>query len=121
MLTELELKNFSFTRFEIMQKVLNAGLDAQIQVEEVEKFINQSQRIRCTTDKNGDEIFISLANEKCEQDMLDLLQLGQGNGQAINSLTADKLLEKIVTEKKYTPNQEQVTAILIALTSKILT
>ena len=117
-LTDLELKNFSFTRLEIIQKVLNAGLNAQIQVEEVEKFINRSQRIRRTTDKNGEEIFISLANEKCEQDMLDLLQLGQGNGQAIDSLTADRLLEKVIVEKKYTPNQEQVTAILTALTSK---
>lgn len=117
-LKELELKNFSFSRGEIIQRVLNAGLNAQIQFEDVEKFINQSQRIRRTTDKNGDEIFISLANEKCEQDMLDLLQLGQGNGQAIDSLTADKLLEKVVAEKKYTPNEEQVTAILTALTSK---
>ncbi|MBR6012807.1 MAG: AAA family ATPase, partial [Selenomonadaceae bacterium] len=117
-LTELELKNFSFSRSEIIQKVLNAGLNAQIQVEEVEKFINQSKRIRRTTDKNGEEIFISLANEKCEQDILDLLQLGQGKGQAIDSLTADQLLEKVVEERKYTPNQEQVTAILTSLTSK---
>lgn len=117
-LTDIELKSFSFTRSEIVQKVLNAGLNAQIQVEDAEKFINRSQRLRQTTDANGEEIFISLANEKCEQDMLDLLQLGQGNGQAIDSLTADRLLEKVVTEKKYTPNQEQVTAILTALTSK---
>ena len=117
-LTDLELKNFSFSRSDIIQKVLNAGLNSQIQLEDVEKFINQSQRIRRTTDANGDEVFISLANEKCEQDMLDLLQLGQGNGQALDSLTADRLLEKVIAEKKYTPNQEQVTAILTSLTSK---
>ena len=117
-LTDLELKNFSFTRAEIIQKVLNAGLNAQIQLDDVEKFINQSKRIRRATDSNGDEIFISRANEKCEQDMLDLLQLGQSYGQAIDSLTADRLLEKVIAEKKYTPNQEQVTAILTALTSK---
>ena len=117
-LTDLELKNFSFSRAEIIQKVLNAELNAQIQLEDVEKFINQCKRIRRTTDAHGEEIFISVANEKCEQDLLDLLQLGQGNGQAIDSLTADKLLAKVVAEKKYTPNQEQVTAILTALTSK---
>lgn len=117
-LTEMELKNFSFTRAEIIQKVLNAGLNAQIQLEDAEKFINRSQRLRRTTDSYGDEIFVSVANEKCEQEMLDLLQLGQGNGQAIDSLTADRLLEQVVAEKKYTPNEEQVTAILTALTSK---
>ena len=60
-LTDLELQNFSFSRAEIIQKVLNAGLNAQIQLEDVERFINRSQRIRRTTDAYGDEIFVSLA------------------------------------------------------------
>ncbi len=117
-LSELELKNFSFSRSDIIQKVLNAGLIAQIQLTDVQKFINQSKRIRRTTDEHGNEIFISIANEKCEQDLLELLTLGQGNGQAIDSLTADRLLDKVVAEKNYTPNQEQVNAVLTSLTSK---
>ncbi len=112
-LSELELKNFSFSRSDIIQKVLNAGLNAQIQLDDVKKFINQSKRIRRTTDEHGNEIFVSIADEKCEQDLLQLLQLGQGNGQ-----TADRLLDKVVAEKKYTPNQEQVNAVLTSLTSK---
>ena len=117
-LSELELKNFSFSRSDIIQKVLNAGLNAQIQLDDVLKFINQSKRIRRTTDKNGNEVFISIANEKCEQDLLKLLQLGNGNGKFIDSATADQLLEKVVAEKNYTPNQEQVTAVLTSLTCK---
>lgn len=117
-LSQLELKNFSFSRSDIIQKVLNAGLNAQILLDDVNKFINQSKRIRLTTDEHGNEIFISIANEKCEHDLLQLLQLGQGNGQAIDSLTADRLLDKVVAEKNYTPNQEQVNAVLTSLTSK---
>ena len=117
-LTELELKNFSFSRSDIIQKVLNSGLNAQIQLDDVLKFINQSKRIKRTTDEHGNEIFVSIANEKCEQDLLHLLQLAQGNGQAIDSLTAGKLLEKVIVEKNYTPNQEQVNAVLTSLTSK---
>ena len=93
-LTDLELKNFSFSRAEIIQKVLNAELNAQIQLEDVEKFINQSKRIRRATDEHGNEIFISIANEKCEQDLLQLLQLGQGNGQAIDSRLACRCHKK---------------------------
>ena len=117
-LSEMELKDFSFKRSEIIQQVLNAGLDAQIQLEDVEKFINQSKRIRRKITDKGEEIFISRANENCERDMLQLLKNGQGRGQAIDSETADKLLEKIIHEKNYTPNAEQVTAILTSITSK---
>ena len=117
-LSDLELKNFSFSRSDIIQKVLNAGLNAQLQLDDVDKFINQSKRISRTTDKNGNEVFISIANEKCENDLLELLRLGTGKGKFIDSATADKLLEKVIAEKNYTPNQEQVTAVLTSLTSK---
>ena len=111
-LKQMELKNFSFTRDEIIQNVLNAGLSSQIQLDEVQKFIHYSKRLRKTKDKNGNEIFISKANEKCEKDLLALLE------HHIDSLDADRLLQKVVTEKKLTPNDEQVNAILTCVTSK---
>ena len=117
-LADIELKNFSFSRSDIIQKVLNAGLVAQIQLDEINKFINQSKKIKRATDSNGDEIFISIANENCEKDLLQLLNLGQGKGQFIDCDTADNLLDNVVAENNYTPNQEQVDAILTALTSK---
>ena len=107
-LADIELKNFSFSRSDIIQKVLNAGLVAQIQLDEVNKFINQSKKIKRATDSNGDEIFISIANENCEKDLLQLLNLGQGKGQFIDCDTADNLLDNVVAENNYTPNQEQV-------------
>ena len=117
-LKQMELKNFSFTRDEIIQNVLNAGLCAQIHLDDVQKFIHYSKRLRKSKDKNGNEIFISKANEKCEQDLLALLEQSKGNGTYIDSLDADRLLHKVVTEKNLTPNEEQVNAILTCVTSK---
>ena len=88
-LKQMELKNFSFTRDEIIQSVLNAGLSAHIQLDEVQKYIHYTKRLRKTKDKNGNEIFISKANEKCEQDLLELLEQSKGNGRHIDSLYAD--------------------------------
>ena len=117
-LSDMELKNFSFFRDDIIQNVLNAGIEAQIQLEDVNKFINQSKRLRKSKDNNGNEIFISKANEKCEQDLLELLAQSKGNGTHIDSLDADRLLHKVVTEKNLTPNEEQINAILTCITSK---
>ena len=117
-LSDMELKNFSFFREDIIQNVLNAGLESRIQLDDVNKFINQSKRLRKVIDKNGNELFISKANEKCEQDLLELLQQSKGNGTHINSLDADRLLHKVVIEKHLTPNEEQVNAILTCVTSK---
>ena len=117
-LNDMELKNFSFSREDIIQNVLNAGLESQMQLEDVNKLINQSKRLRKAMDKNVDEVFISKANEKCEQDLLELLEQCKGNGTHIDSLDADKLLQKVVNEKNLTPNEEQVNAILTCVTSK---
>ena len=117
-LKDMEFKNFSLSREDIIQNVLNAGLELQMQLEDVNKLINQSKRLRKAIDKNGNEIFISKANEKCEQDLLELLKQCKGNGTHIDSLDADKLLHKVVTEKNLTPNEEQVNAILTCITSK---
>ena len=117
-LSDMKLKNFSFSREDIIQNVLNAGLESQMQLEDVNKLINQSKRLRKAIDKNGNEVFISKANEKCEQDLLKLLEQSKGNGTHIDSLDADRLLQKVVTEKNLTPNEEQVNAILTCVTSK---
>ena len=117
-LNDMELKQFSFPRDEIIQNVLNAGLSAQIQLDDVQKFIHYSKRLRKSKDKNGGEVFISKDNEKCEQDLLDLLAQSKGNGTHIDSLDADKLLQKVVTEQHLTPNEEQINAILTCVTSK---
>ena len=117
-LQEMELKNFSFSRDEIIQNVLNAGLFAQIQLDDIQRFIHYSKRLRKIKDKNGNEFFISKANEKCEKDLLELLEQSKGNRKYIDSLDADKLLQKVVTEQHLTPNEEQVNAILTCVTSK---
>ena len=62
--------------------------------------------------------FLSQKNEKCEQDLLELLEQSKGNGRHIDSLDADRLLHKVITEKNLTPNEEQVNAILTCITSK---
>ena len=117
-LNKMELKNFSFSRDDIIQNVLNAGLAAQIQLDDVNNFIHYNKRLRKAKDNNGNEIFISKANEKCEQDLLNLLAQAKGNGTHIDNLTADKLLQKVVSENNLTPNDEQVNAILTCVTSK---
>lgn len=50
-LSDMELKFFSFSREDIIQNVLNAGLESQIQLDDVNKFINQSKRLRKSKDK----------------------------------------------------------------------
>ena len=117
-LNKMELKNFSFSRNDIIQNVLNAGLNFQIQLDDVNKFINLCKKIRKSKDKNGNEIFISKANEKCEHDLLFLLAQSKSNGTYIDSLDADRLLQKVVAENNFTPNDEQVNAILTCVTSK---
>ena len=46
------------------------------------------------------------------------MEQSKGNGTHIDSLDADRLLHKVVTEKNLTPNEEQVNAILTCITSK---
>ena len=50
-LNDMELKNFAFSREDIIQNVLNAGLEVQMQLEDVNKLINQNKRLRKTKDK----------------------------------------------------------------------
>ena len=118
-LKDMELKNFSFSREDIIQNVLNTGLESRIQLEDVNKLINQSKRLRKAIDKNGNEVFISKANEKCEQDLLDLLEQSKGNGIHIDSIDADRLLHKVVTEKNLTPNEEKVNFSTVAMPLKL--